>query len=65
VVLRDMLAKIVLTITDKPGYGPAVEPRKLEVVFRAQDEQPETFTVDAALTTAQDASDGETLKLSG
>jgi hypothetical protein len=30
-------------IQDKPGYGPAVEPRKLEVMFRSPDEPPVSF----------------------
>ena len=60
VVLRDMLSRIVLTIQDKPGYGPAVEPRKLEVVFRSPYEPSGDFGVDAALTTVYDI-EGETI----
>jgi len=45
VILRDMLSRIVLTVTDKPRYGPATEPRKLEVVFRSPEEAAESFTM--------------------
>ena len=63
VVLRDTLSRIVLTIQDKPGYGPAVQPRGLEVVFRSPDEPPGEFRVSPDLRVIYDEEGEEIVSL--
>lgn len=53
VVLRDMLARIVLT-SPRARCGPAREPRRIEVVFRSEQEAPETFIVAPDLSVVYD-----------
>jgi hypothetical protein len=58
-----MLSRIVLTIQDKPRYGPAVLPRKLEVVFRSPNESPGEFGVSPDLRVIYDEEGEEIVSL--
>lgn len=70
VVLRDMLARIVLTSAgsangaERIKHGPSTETRRLEVVFRSEQEPPGEFIVAPDLSTVYDTEGEVVVKVS-
>jgi DNA invertase Pin-like site-specific DNA recombinase len=62
VVLHRMLDRLILTTTEN-GRGPATEARKVEVVFRDEDERPERFYVTPNLLTVMDEEGEEVVRI--